>query len=310
VTLTLPDVSEFQTGTSAPNWAGIKTQNGGAAIIRVGYGNSHVDHMLVSNRSTIKTFKYPFCGLYLYMRADQDVSSQIASFVSWIGPTLNPGEIPVLDLEEGGGDQSGRANQWLTAIDKRYGLDTLPLNLRSWLYSGQNFAVDHGLSPIFHSPRHTWVAAYQGSETGLLPHTLWQSTNGKTGANITNWAGCGKCDTSIYHGTLDQLSALGWHPGHTDPPPPGTFPAPSRLAAGKQRVSVPISWAPVTLAGKPPASYTVVAVGLDGKEYARDTTTTTQYILQNLNNGWTYKVRVWANGGPSAPPHAEITIKL
>jgi hypothetical protein len=66
----------------------------------------------------------------------------------------------------------------------------------------------------------------------------------------------------------------------------------------------------VTLAGKPPASYTVVAIGLDGKEYARDTTTTPQYLLQNLNNGWTYKVRVWANGGPSAPEHAEITIKL
>jgi hypothetical protein len=79
------------------------------------------------------------------------------------------------------------------------------------LYSGQSFAVDAGLAPIFHSARRTWIAAYQASEAGLLPHTLWQSTNGQTGANRTNWSGCGFCDTSIYHGTLASLSDLGWH---------------------------------------------------------------------------------------------------
>jgi hypothetical protein len=38
MTVKLPDVSEFQSPASgnAPNWAGIKSQNGGAAIIRVG----------------------------------------------------------------------------------------------------------------------------------------------------------------------------------------------------------------------------------------------------------------------------------
>src|SRR5262249_22645221 len=47
MTVTLPDVSEFQSPASgnAPNWAGIKSQNGGAAIIRVGYGNAHLDGM-------------------------------------------------------------------------------------------------------------------------------------------------------------------------------------------------------------------------------------------------------------------------
>ncbi len=56
------------------------------------------------------------------------------------------------------------------------------------------------------------MAAYQSSEAGLLPHTLWQSTNGQVGANRTNWSGCGFVDTSIYHGTLASLSSLGWHP--------------------------------------------------------------------------------------------------
>ena len=213
MTVKLPDVSEFQSPASgnAPNWGGIKSQNGGAAIIRVGYGNAHLDGMLVSNRSTIKSLKYPFCGLYQYLRAGQDVRSQANAFVNWIGPNLNQGEIPVLDLEEGSGDQSGRANQWFGIIDDAYHLISLPLSQRSWLYSGQSFAVSAGLAPIFHSARRTWIAAYQASEAGLLPHTLWQSTDGQVGANRTNWSGCGFVDTSIYHGSLADLAALGWH---------------------------------------------------------------------------------------------------
>jgi hypothetical protein len=223
MTLKLPDVSEFQSPANgdAPNWAGIKAQNGGAAIIRVGYGNAHRDAMLVSNRRTIKSLKFGFCGLYQYLRAGQDVLSQANAFINWIGPSLNEGEIPVLDLEEGPGDQSGRANRWFGIIDDAYHLTSLPLSRRSWLYSGQFFAVSAGLSPIFHSARRTWVAAYQAAEAGLLPHTLWQSTNGKVGANRTNWSGCGFCDTSLYHGTLASLSELGWHP-----PPHPSLPIP------------------------------------------------------------------------------------
>jgi hypothetical protein len=214
MTVKLPDVSEFQSPASgnAPNWAGIKSQNGGAAIIRVGYGNAHLDHMLVSNRAKIKSLKFGFCGLYQYLRADQDVRSQANAFINWIGPNLNEGEIPILDLEEGSGDQSGRASQWFAIIDHAYDLMSLPLSQRSWLYSGQSFAIDAGLAPIFNSARRTWIAAYRASEAGLLPHTLWQSTDGQTGANRTNWSGCGFCDTSIYHGTLASLSDLGWHP--------------------------------------------------------------------------------------------------
>ena len=186
MTLLLPDVSEFQAPASgnAPNWTGIKAQNGGAACIRVGYGNAHLDGMLVSNRAKIKALKFGFCGLYQYLRAGQDVHSQANAFIGWIGPHLNPGEIPILDLEEGSGDQSSRANQWFGIIDAEYGLAKLPLNQRSWLYSGESFAEEHGLGPVFAGARHTWVAAYRSTEP-TLGHTLWQSTNGKTGAHIT-----------------------------------------------------------------------------------------------------------------------------
>ena len=210
----MPDVSEFQTQSSgnAPNWAGIKKQNGGAAIISVGYGNAHLDHMFVSNYTALKANKFSFIGLYHYVVAGQDIASQAKQFCNWIGPqsAVFPGTVFIIDLEEGSGNQSSRANTWLNYVDKFYGLDKLPLNMRSWLYSGQNFAVSQGLSPIFHSARRTWVAAYQGSEAGLLPHTLWQSTNGQVGANITNWSGAGKCDTSIAHHSVAELAAMGW----------------------------------------------------------------------------------------------------
>ena len=132
MTVKLPDVSEFQSPASgnAPNWAGIKSQNGGAAIIRVGYGNSHLDGMLGSNRARIKSLKFGFCGLYQYLRAGQDVRSQANAFINWIGPDLNEGEIPILDLEEGSGNQSGRANQWFGIIDDAYDLVSLPLSQR------------------------------------------------------------------------------------------------------------------------------------------------------------------------------------
>jgi len=212
MTLLLPDVSEFQTGPTAPNWVGIKKQNGGAGICRVGYGSHHLDHMFVTNYTSLKTNHFSFIGLYHYLIASQDAATQAAQFCAWVGPpsAIAPGTVFMCDLEEGGGNQFGRANSWLDHVDKFYNLDSKPLNVRSWLYSGQSFAVAAGLSPIFNSARRTWVASYKATEAGLLPHTLWQSTNGKVGANITNWAGCGKCDTSQYNGTLAQLAATGW----------------------------------------------------------------------------------------------------
>src|SRR5882672_8788038 len=151
MTVKLPDVSEFQSPASgnAPDWAGIKAQNGGAAIIRVGYGNAHLDKMLVSNRSKIKALKFGFCGLYQYLRAGQDAASQAKAFIGWIGPNLNKGEIPILDLEEGTGNQAGRAAQWFGIIDAAYHLASLPVNERSWLYSGESFAEEHGLGNMF-----------------------------------------------------------------------------------------------------------------------------------------------------------------
>lgn len=207
----IPDVSEFQTGGSAPNWAGIKSVNGGAGICRVGYGNAHLDHMFVNNYTGMKSNGFKFMGLYHYLVAGQDALSQAKQFCNWVGPpsAVAPGTVFILDHEEGTGDQSGRANTWLNYVDHFYGLDAQPLNMRSWLYSYSAFIGPTNLTGIFASQRHTWIAAYSSTEPSV-GHTLWQSTDGQFGSNIVAWPGCGRIDTSISHYSLTQLAAMGW----------------------------------------------------------------------------------------------------
>lgn len=203
--LLIPDVSEFQTGATAPNWAGIKAQNGGAGIIRVGYGNAHLDTRFVSNKNGLQNNNFRWALLYHYLRQDQDALAQAQQFCSWIGSgQLKPWMRPCLDLEEGSGDQSGRAATWFSYVDNFFGLSSLPLNKRSWLYTGDTFGQSHGLTGICNSARHTWIAKYSATEASL-PHTLWQCTDGVNGIHITSWSGAGKCDTSVTGLTLTQL---------------------------------------------------------------------------------------------------------
>jgi hypothetical protein len=177
--------------------------------------------MFVSNYTALKQQRFSFIGLYQYLRKDQDVASQAAAFCNWVGPlsALFPGSIPILDLEEGSGDQSGRANQWLNIVDTFYGFDTLPLNRRSWLYSYTSFVLTHNLGGIFASNRHTWIAEYDSTEPSL-GHTIWQSTDGTNGSHIVNWSGCGRCDSSITSHSLSELASMAYQPQDTPPVDP------------------------------------------------------------------------------------------
>lgn len=210
--LLLPDLSEWQPDADL---AGIKAANGGAVILRAAYGADHPDQVFTRYRAEAAALGYSFTGLYQFLRADQDAVAQARAFCSVVRE-LAPHEVPVLDLEEGDGDQAARASQWFTLADGLLGLGARPVPERSWLYSYLDFAEEHGLASIFDGPRRTWVAAY-GPDEPSLGHSLWQCTDGKTGPHVTNWPGCGNCDTSLYHGTLAQLAAIS---GRYEPPPP------------------------------------------------------------------------------------------
>jgi peptidoglycan hydrolase-like protein with peptidoglycan-binding domain len=97
-------------------------------------------------------------------------------------------------------------------------------------------------------------------------------------------------------------AALNQNPG----PPP--YPAPAGLAVGS--VSLTVHWDAVTVNGKAVASYTVEAVGLNGEVFARETPATNSVVLSNLVSGWTYNIKVSANGGPGTPLQASIKVTV
>lgn len=200
----LPDLSEYQPNASM---SGIKAQNGGAAIIRVAYGASHGDNVFVGHRAAAHTIGYRFLGLYHYLVASQDPVLQAEYFCARV-TKLQVGEIPILDMEEGT-NCVARSNEWLNYVDSKLGLSTLPLNRKSWIYSYASFIQSMGLLPIFQSQRRSWVAAYSSTEPAI-PHTLWQSTDGKSGSHLTDWAGAGFCDTNYTSHTLDDLAAMAY----------------------------------------------------------------------------------------------------
>ena len=194
--LHLPDVSEFQPNV---DWSKVANQNGGAAIIRAMAGTGHVDKAWYNGARRADAHKKGIraLGIYQYLVKGQDPGVQAQAFVKLVG-SLQPGEFAVLDLEEGDGDQSARAQAWLDHVDSAL---TYPGYAGAWLYSGQSFFGEHGLMPIARSARHTWVAAYVQHEPTDVPHTLWQHTDREA------WPGIGTCDCSIFNGDLDGLLA-------------------------------------------------------------------------------------------------------
>jgi Glycosyl hydrolases family 25 len=122
-------------------------------------------------------------GFYQYLPAGVDPAAAAHAFQAATGPLL-PGEVAILDLEEGSGDQRGRRQAWLDALRD-------PIE---WTYSGLAFARAH-----LPGVRVEWLAAYgQGEPTD--PHDVWQFTDARSFPGISR-----PCDASVYHGNLTSL---------------------------------------------------------------------------------------------------------
>jgi len=195
----LVDVSEFQFNIDITAYLDFSK----AAIIRAAYGAFHDDRSWFGGqrRSLFHAGGVLFLGIYQYIVASEDIASQFAEFARLVGK-LRKGEKVIADIEEGGGNQSGRWRQWKTMAEDHFG-DT------PWDYSGLNFASVHGLQPV------NWVAAYGQSEPSVR-HDLWQFTD------AFHVPGVGVADCSVYHGTAAQLAALAF--GGSQPAPDPTPP--------------------------------------------------------------------------------------
>ena len=199
----LADVSEFQPDLVDARYLAWSK----AIVIRAMYGDQHDDGAWYGGqrRALLHQGGARFVGLYQYLVAGQDAAAQARAFVSLVGK-LQPGELPICDLEEGSGNQWARWQTWKTIVAD--GLGITP-----WLYSGLYFASAHGLLP-------EWVAAY-GQAEPAVPHLMWQFTAG------FNVPGIGTCDCSVFHGTIDQLAAHAYGGKPPPPPPPVQPPVPA-----------------------------------------------------------------------------------
>lgn len=193
----LADISEFQPDISDAAYLAWSQ----AIVIRAAYGAQHADRAWFGGqrRELLHAGGAKFLGIYQYLVAGQDAAAQANQLCSLTG-ALAPGEKLICDLEEGSGNQSGRWKAWAQVVRDRTGDDP-------WLYSGLNFASVHGLAPVH------WVAAYQRTEPSVT-HRMWQF------ADAFTVPGVGRCDCSVFHGTIDQLAALAH--GGTGPQPPAS----------------------------------------------------------------------------------------
>lgn len=204
----LADVSEFQPDINDAAYLAWSK----AIVIRAAYGAQHDDRAWYggARRAALLSGGARFLGIYQYLTAFEDAKTQAQAFLRIIGGKLNSGEVPLLDLEEGSGNQAARRDTWYKTIQDGLGFSP-------WDYSGLYFARDHGLEPV------QWVAAYQGTEPSPA-HTLWQFTD------AFQVPGAGVADCSVFHGTIDQLAALAFGgtvtPPQPSPPPAGAPPFP------------------------------------------------------------------------------------
>jgi hypothetical protein len=205
----LPDISEYQKQMTVTDWQRLFNEqhrrygSSGAAIVRIDYGDAHVDRHL-ANRATAHKAGVKVLGLYQYGVDGQPVHLQAEAFTGLVGKLL-PGEFAVYDLEEGHGDLHTTANLWFAEVDHDL---HYPGYSGAWLYSGESFYREHDLAAAMHG-RHGWIAAYRTRPEPFIAHTLWQHTNGQVGNTLCQpWPVIGRVDCSIYHGTVDQLRAL------------------------------------------------------------------------------------------------------
>ena len=96
-----------------------------------------------------------------------------------------------------------------------------------------------------------------------------------------------------------------WTELNKTPAVPGQLPAPS-WGPKIDNTRLCLTWGPVAGAD----GYTTCAYGTDGNTYATVVSDNSWCVLNGLTPGWTYHVRTWANGGPVAPPAAELTITM
>lgn len=188
------DISEFQQTFDPRLYLAGKHE---VIIARV-HNGYRLDRMMPGRAVEIRRVPFTAVGWYLYLAADRDPARQANEFCAAVGK-LAANEFPIVDHEEGGGNQVSRCEAALNLVDRWAGFPTT-------LYSGASF-LDNQLGGTARWKRPLWIAAYPTSYTAnmaLYPHdaTFWQYSDRERFVGLPN-----PVDASCYPNSTQRFFA-------------------------------------------------------------------------------------------------------
>jgi GH25 family lysozyme M1 (1,4-beta-N-acetylmuramidase) len=186
----LADVSEYQPDLVDATYLKWSL----AVVIRALYGAAHDDAAWYNGtrRSALHKGGAKFVGIYQYLLPSATGAAHAQAFHKLVG-AIKGGEVFIADAEA---ITHAELSSWYNTMISLYGKAITPY---LWTYTGVAWGQEQGLLPV------EWIAAYQATEPST-PHKLWQFSESYSVPGIA-----GKCDCSVFHGTITQLAALA-HP--------------------------------------------------------------------------------------------------
>jgi lysozyme len=194
--ITFSDISQWQPSFDAPAYLAA----GHTVIIcRALSKDDGPDAMMPERRDYVRGFDFDAVGYYNRLNATVNPAQQAREFIGVIGE-LAPNEFPVLDLEDGTGDQTMRAEAWFDVVDAWCGFEAA-------LYSGAYFMRDNLGGPGRWGGRPLWIADYTNSgqpDAGEEPAGCdwWQFSCTHHFPGLP-----GEVDANLYHGTGREFLA-------------------------------------------------------------------------------------------------------
>jgi GH25 family lysozyme M1 (1,4-beta-N-acetylmuramidase) len=193
----MSDISEWQANIDAPAYL----DGGHQCIIARTHNGNRPDNTMPGRRDYLRGHKFTGIGWYQYLVASRDAADQARDFVAGVG-TLKGNEWPILDVEEGSGSQTSRAEAWFRVVDEWAGFPAM-------LYASDSFLTDKLGGSGHWGQRPIWIAAYPYSyspDPGAEPsqkHCLWQFSDRASFPGLS-----GGVDGNIAHYSASDFVAV------------------------------------------------------------------------------------------------------
>ena len=197
--ITFADVSQWQ-----PTFDPDAYLAGGHTVIilRAYSKDDGPDQAIGERQKMVRQRDFTAIGYYQRLNADRDPAAQARDFMATVGE-LQDNEFPILDLEDGSGDQTRRADAWFAVVDPWCGF-------QASLYSGEYFMRDSLGGTGQWGDRPLWIANYTNSgrpdEPTPAGSDWWQYSSTSWFPGLT-----GDVDANTYPNTAQAFLELVRH---------------------------------------------------------------------------------------------------